>query len=491
MSRGFTRRFWLYLIIWVGCTFGLSQDDAIHITLLQVNDVYEMAPISGQGGLARVASLKKQLLKENPNTFAFLAGDLVSPSAIGLAKIDGERIAGKQMIESINPFLDFMTFGNHEFDIKEDQLKARIAESKFKWISSNVFQKNGAPFDGVASNAVFEARTGSNSVRVGVFSVTINSAGAEWVTYDMDLEKVVRDQIAILKQEKKADIIIGLTHLDYPRDVALAESIPEIDLIMGGHEHENMQLYRGLDFTPVFKADANARTAYIHRLTWRSGKLEIASQLRVIDSSLPDDPETAIIVKKWLDIATESFRKEGIDIGARVAIPTENLDGRESTIRNEPSLLTDILAQGMVDISGAQAAIFNGGSIRIDDQILAGQAISEYDVLRILPFGGQVALMNMKGDLLKKTLNQGLANKGKGGYLQWANITHKDSQWRLQGKLIEDEKSYKIALTDFLTTGKEEGLAYLKSPGPGLEILNKKAGDIRKALSDRLKKEFP
>lgn len=272
----------------------------------------------------------------------------------------------------------------------------------------------------------------------------------------------------------------------------LAETIPEIDLIMGGHEHQNMQLFRGLDFTPVFKADANARTAYIHRLTWGGpGKLKISSQLRVIDSSLPDDVETARVVKKWLDIATDSFRKEGIEIGARIAVAKDDLDGREATIRNEPSRLTEILAMGMVDISGAEAAFFNGGSIRIDDQIMAGQSVSEYDILRILPFGGDVSLLEMEGSLLSRALNQGLANRGKGGYLQWANITHNNDQWQINGKPLEDNRKYKIAVTSFLLTGKEEGLDYLKPPGPGLTVLKKNAGDIRKALSERLKKEFP
>jgi len=480
---------WLTVLL-LGTTL-CAQEKAVRINLLQLNDVYEMAPISGQGGLARVASLKKDLQKETPFTFAFLAGDLVSPSGIGLAKIDGERIAGRQMIESMNPFLDYMTFGNHEFDIKQDQLLARINESRFTWVSSNVFHKDGSRFDKVLPNVVFQVGSGEDQVRIGIFSLTINSAGADWVTYNMDLQAVAREQVDILKQ-KKADIIIALTHLAYPQDVDLAETIPEIDLIMGGHEHQNMQLFRGLDFTPVFKADANARTAYIHRLTWGGpGKLKISSQLRVIDSSLPDDVETARVVKKWLDIATDSFRKEGIEIGARIAVAKDDLDGREATIRNEPSRLTEILAMGMVDISGAEAAFFNGGSIRIDDQIMAGQSVSEYDILRILPFGGDVSLLEMEGSLLSRALNQGLANRGKGGYLQWANITHNKDEWQINGKPLEETRKYKIAVTSFLLTGKEEGLEYLKPPGPGLRVIKENAGDIRKALSERLKKEFP
>ncbi len=64
---------------------GLSADSVVKVTLLHLNDVYEIDPVSGgiQGGLAHVATLKKQLLKANPNTYAIHAGDFFSPPGIG------------------------------------------------------------------------------------------------------------------------------------------------------------------------------------------------------------------------------------------------------------------------------------------------------------------------------------------------------------------------------------------------------------------------
>ena len=47
------------------------------VTILHFNDVYEITPVEGgrSGGLARVATLRRRLLAENPNTFTLLAGD--------------------------------------------------------------------------------------------------------------------------------------------------------------------------------------------------------------------------------------------------------------------------------------------------------------------------------------------------------------------------------------------------------------------------------
>ena len=120
---------------------GVDGDAVVEVTLLQINDVYEITPVEGgrSGGLARVATLRRRLLAENPDTFTLLAGDFVSPSALGTAKVDGETLAGKQMVSVLNALgLDVATFGNHEFDVKEAQLRERLAESKFRWTSANV-----------------------------------------------------------------------------------------------------------------------------------------------------------------------------------------------------------------------------------------------------------------------------------------------------------------------------------------------------------------
>ena len=110
-----------------------------------INDVYEIAPLAGgkEGGVARVASLKKQYLQKNRNTFLVLAGDFLSPSVYNSLQYNGKAIRGKQMIESLNAAgLDLATFGNHEFDIRESELLERINESKFGWTSANTFHKS-------------------------------------------------------------------------------------------------------------------------------------------------------------------------------------------------------------------------------------------------------------------------------------------------------------------------------------------------------------
>lgn len=40
-----------------------------------------------------------------------------------------------------------------------------------------------------------------------------------------------------LKSIDNVDIVIALTHMRQPNDLILAEEVPEIDVILGGHDH--------------------------------------------------------------------------------------------------------------------------------------------------------------------------------------------------------------------------------------------------------------
>src|ERR1044072_8260601 len=105
--------------------YGLKDDGKIEVTFVQVNDVYEIAPLGGgkEGGMARVATLKKQYQKDNRNTFLVIAGDFLSPSVYNRLVYEGKRIRGAQMVDAMNAAgMDFAVFGNHEFDINESEL---------------------------------------------------------------------------------------------------------------------------------------------------------------------------------------------------------------------------------------------------------------------------------------------------------------------------------------------------------------------------------
>lgn len=466
--------------------------ERVPITILHINDLYEITAVAGgkEGGMARLATLKKQLLQENRRTYMFLAGDVFSPSALGTAKVNGKALAGQQMVDVLNTVgVNYATFGNHEFDIAEEQFKARLQESTAKWFSGNVRDARGGPFEGVPRHIIFNVKGPKGSlVRVGVIGVTLNQTIKPWVTY---LDAVATAKAEARELRPKVDILIGLTHLALADDERLANQVPELDMIMGGHEHENIQIWRGPHLTPIFKADANVRTAYIHRLVYdtQTKKVTIISELRKINAAISEDPRTAKLVQSWVKRGFEAFRANGFEPEEVVANNTEVLDGKEAHVRNQRTYLTELIAKSMLgEVEGADASIYNSGSIRIDDDIPPGP-VTQYDVIRVLPFGGKILAVNMTGALVQRVLDAGWKNKGTGGWLQWANVTYSDEGWKIKGEAIDPNKTYTIATTDFLMSGGERNIEFLTRQDPGVQkVLEHR--DMRFAVIEEMRRTF-
>ena len=465
------------------------------VTILQLNDIYELTPVSGgrEGGLARVATIRKELLGEDPQTITVLAGDLFSPSALGAAKVDGQRLAGRQIVDVMNTLgLDYITFGNHEFDLDEQSFLTRLRESGFDWISANVFDRDMKSFPGVVPSKVLTLRdTAGRELRLGLFGLTVNANQKDYVRYT-DPFAAAAAQVAALRD--KVDVVIALTHLPVALDTALAGIVPGIDLILGGHEHENLQLWRGEDFVPIFKADANARTVYVHRLSVdpESKKVEVRSELVRVTDQVKEDPETAAAVTRWQEIGFKAFRAEGLAPEQVVAHIPFFLDGLEASVRNRATSLTQLIGEAYFEaVPGVELSVYNSGSVRVDD-ILPPGPITQYDLIRILPFAGQVCEATVKGDLLRQVLDQGAANQGKGGYLQTVGVRRDEQKgWLVNEVPLNSKRTYKVATNDFLLSGREENLEFFSAKNPQVKASCQEKSDIRLILKEYLARCYP
>ena len=464
-------------------------EDLVPVTLVHLNDMYEITPVGGGrwGGPARVATLIDRLTKDNPDTFTLIAGDFLSPSALGTARVDGERLAGRQVVAVLNEMgLDYATFGNHEFDLDEDAFRARLGEARFGWFSSNVTQASGEPFEGVPTYRILEAGEGDRVARIGLIGLTYDGIRPDYVDFTPVLETARR---MVDRLRDSVDVLVAVTHLQVPQDVALAEEVPELDLILGGHDHENLLLRRGADLTPIHKADANVRTVWVHRLLIdpRSHEFEIESELVEIDESIPEDPETRAVVEEWLDLGFAGFREDGFDPGAVVTVTDEPLDGLESSVRFRSTRLTALIAAAMRRaIDGAEVALLNTGSVRIDDVIPPGP-VTQYDVIRVLPFGGSVLEVRMTGEMLTRVLDRGEANRGQGGFLESVGVARTaEDGWAVDGEPVQPDREYRLAVAAFLLTGREQGFDFLTRDAYGVTVV-REGPDIRAALIAELR----
>lgn len=465
--------------------------DAVHVTLLHINDVYEITPIEGgkSGGLARVATVLRRLKQDNPATAMLLAGDFVSPSAIGTARVNGERLGGRQMIAVLDSTgLDVATLGNHEFDISEAQLAQRMRESRFAYVLTNVTDSLGRPLLGIPRHLILRLTDARGRlVRVGIVAATIDQVHRPNLRY-LDAVDALRAELALIKDS--ADVMLGLTHVRLADDVQLVRSIPELDLILGGHEHENWAIRRGNRFTPIIKADANVRSVAIVDLSVQPGSRPAVNwRIVTITDSIPEDPAVAAEARRWTSLAYDAFRQDGFTPERVVTTLPVPLDARETIIRSQENDFTRLLTAAFrAEAPDAEVALINSGSIRLDDVLPPGP-ITEYDVIRLLPFGGKAVEAEMTGALLRQVVEQGQANKGIGGYLLASGVARDPAGWRVGSAPLDPARRYRVVITDFLVSGGEQNLGYLKEGNPGLKILGT-LRDVRLVVIDELKRRY-
>jgi 2',3'-cyclic-nucleotide 2'-phosphodiesterase (5'-nucleotidase family) len=409
-----------------------------------------------------------------------MAGDFVSPSIYNSLPYEGKPIRGKQMIEAMNSAgMDIAVFGNHEFDIKENELQDRLNESDFLWVASNVFHsKNGATLHftknrynittQVPETHIISLKDADGTtVRVGFMGITLPFNKAEFVSYTDPLA-TAKNMYASLK-DSMVDAVVAITHQAVEDDSILAREIPGLAVILGGHEH-NMQ-FKKVGNVYITKAHANAKSAYVVKLLIdkRNKSLAVDPQLKMLDESVPLDSPTNVVVQKWMDIGNQNFATLGFDAKNVVIASGEPLDGRETSIRSGTTNFTKLVANAMADASpDARISIYNAGSIRLDDILVP--PVTQYDILRSLPFGGGIVEADVKGSLLIQVLDAGSKNKNIGGYLQYtaAEFNASSGKWMLGQEPIDPEKVYRVAFTDFLISGKEANLGFLTRDNPGM-----------------------
>jgi 2',3'-cyclic-nucleotide 2'-phosphodiesterase (5'-nucleotidase family) len=242
---------------------------------------------NGQGGLARVATVRRRLADQGQVVFV-LAGDVLSPS------LASKYYRGRQMVDVLNQAkLNYATFGNHEFDIEPDTLIARVAESEFKWLSTNCSRADGTAFPKVLPWDTLRV----SGHKVGLFGLTLQGAYPRSVRCS-NPDSAAHRAIEALSAEG-ADLIVGLTHQTMEADRNLLGREPKLDLLLGGHESQAQDSV--VSGRHAVKADPNARTAQFVTLWGGKDSWRQAVGLVRIDNTLPADTSVARRVAGWND----------------------------------------------------------------------------------------------------------------------------------------------------------------------------------------------
>ncbi|WP_130734987.1 bifunctional UDP-sugar hydrolase/5'-nucleotidase [Flavobacterium sp. J27] len=219
------------------------------ITILHTNDVHShIDPFPADhprnpnmGGAARRASVIEQIRKEEKNVILLDAGDIFQGTPY--FNYYGGELEFKLM--SMMQY-DLATMGNHDFDNGIDGFYSQLGHANFDFVSANYDFKNTV-LDGIVKPYKIITKDG---IKIGIFGLGVELEGL--VDKKLYKETVYHNPIEVaqsitktLKEEKKCDLVICLSHIGFKYrnepervcDISLAQQTKDIDLIIGGHTH--------------------------------------------------------------------------------------------------------------------------------------------------------------------------------------------------------------------------------------------------------------
>lgn len=229
-----------------------GTDDLVHkLTLLHTNDTHsriEPFPIDGGkfqglGGVARRASLIKEIRKQEKNILLVDAGDIWQGTPY--FNYFGGELEYKLMSEM---GYDAATLGNHDFDAGIEGLVKQLPHAKFPFINANYDFSKTLMANKTQPYKVFQ----KGGIKIGILGVGIELDGLVppvFIGKTRYNDPIVQANktAEILKKKEKCNLIVCLSHLGYEfpndkvSDKILAQKSKNIDIIIGGHTHTLME----------------------------------------------------------------------------------------------------------------------------------------------------------------------------------------------------------------------------------------------------------
>jgi 5'-nucleotidase/UDP-sugar diphosphatase len=452
------------------------------------------------GGAARlytaINDLRDKLKGDGKNVAVVEAGDVFQGSLF-FTTYSGEAEA--EMLNRIG--LDAMVYGNHEFDLGPEPLAKFIDEAEFPVLSGNVdvsadnmlapLAEDHLVLDYGGEKVAFLAVTTPDTAEISSPGPTVKF---------LDPVAYLTGKVEEIQAEG-IDKIVVVSHLGTPGDIEVAEKVPGIDAIVGGHTHTLFSntdpnapdkyplMVEGPDGTAVPIVQAGAYSKYLGHLTltWDdAGKVTSATgDTMLLDSSVTPDPEVLARIKELSKPIDELKKKKVAEVSA-------DIDGSRETCRSQECPMGDLVADAMLDRvkgQGVTIALQNGGGLRAS--IGAGK-VTMGDVLAVLPFQNTLSTFNLPGSALVSALENGVSQVEEGGgrFPQVAGLrfTWDPSVPPMEGRIksveveeddawvpIDPAKVYTVVSNNFMRNG-GDGYVSLRDEatnaydyGPGLE----------------------
>ena len=480
------RKFFGALLVVSVMIFGAAVCSAAELIIFHTNDMHaRVQDIDDNGqsiGLAEMAATVKAVKAQNPATLWLDAGDTFH----GMPMITISR--GENLVPLLNAAgLDAMTAGNHDFNYGSEQLERLAKKLKFPLLDANVIRRSNGKHV-FKPYKIFKL----NGIKVGVFGLSTpetayktNPNNVTEVAFLNPVE-VSREMIKLLRP--KCDVLIAVMHMGVDASSEftserIARETNGIDLIVDGHSHTALAEGELVNDTLIvqtgwheYRLGRTTIDVENHKIISKRAELLDADEVKAI-ASTPD--------KKILTLLADAHAQADKLLDEVVAHSNRELSSNRLLVRRNESELGNLAADAFRWAAKSDIAIINGGGIRAD--LPAGE-VRKRDTMAIFPFGNTLRVAEIKGATVREMLEHSVEYypASFGGFLDVSGMTfsydpskpakHRVGEILINGKPLDDGKTYTIALVDFQTSGGDdytmlEGLKIVGELGTCDEIL--------------------
>ena len=287
------------------------------VVVLHTADVYGYFEDCGcradsAGGLAKRAWVVDSLRRTTDTPILlvdagdFTGGDNAYGAALGRVMIDAMELMG----------YDAYTLGEWDFNQGTAYLRQIVSENSIAWVHTNY---DVAGLEDLGQRTLVIDRGGRRIGLLGLYNPTIllDPAMRDSIIVEDIVESAQRGVTDL--RERGVDAIVALSHLSYKGNLALAEYVQGIDLIVSGHGGKVLTAPERL--TPqTWAASAGDLGRYLGVARLELGEdgsptvRDVTGELIVMEPGLPDDPRLAPLLARYEEDRGALIRRE---IGAR------------------------------------------------------------------------------------------------------------------------------------------------------------------------------
>ncbi len=394
-----------------------------------------------RGGFARLAHRIDELRAEYGDRFLFLeAGDMF----MGTPFYHFYRGSlGVELMELMG--CDAQVLGNHELDEGSLSFLRAAVGADYPWLCLNLHRADGTAFLPAATHI----DAGGLSLEiVGVITEAMPELSGECARGEL----LVTPPVAALKRwlddsRPDADLRIVLSHCGMGEDRGIAEALPELPLIIGGHSHsflEAPELVNGVTICHVGCYGYYLGVLECYRQP--DGSWEFVHRREAVTADWPEDAEVKALIEAAGVLVDREMKMVLTEL-------PESFTGRGKGSRPDP--LGILIAELMRQAAGADLGLQNTGGYRSN---LPAGAVSRERIFELLPFNNRVLRLHFSGADLAQLFDRLALNHDGGRFAQISGGSYRIAGENatatiVGGKPLDPEGSYTLATLDFLYGG--------------------------------------